>query len=93
MKQIKLTGREMAVLRAIENLGTTGEEITDRTKIEVEDLTDILGALCDAGYVEAYRPGSNFASMDPLKQEEVAAGRFEINPSYASELKKALMRY
>jgi hypothetical protein len=93
MKVIKLSGRETAVLRAIENLGSTGHEIIDRTQIHLEDLEDILSALCDVGYVEAYRPGATTPSMQAITGPEVATARFEINPSYALDLKKALMRY
>ena len=93
MKLIKLTGRETAVLRAVENLGSTGAEIYDRTQIAVADLADILGALSASGYMESYRPGSAFASMEPIEPEQVLASRFEVNPSYAQELKKALQRY
>lgn len=92
-KKIKLTGREMAVLRAIDNLGNTGSEIAEKTQIGAVDLADILSGMSDVGYVEVYKPGSNVVSMEPIKSSEVLASRFEINPSYAQELKKALVRY
>lgn len=92
MKSIKLSGREMAVLRAIETVGSTGGEIADRTQITIADLADILGALCEVGYVEGYVRGAGLMNMEAVKPEDVAAARFEINPSYALELKKALVR-
>ncbi len=92
MKLIKLSGREAAVLRAIENLGSTGAEIFDRTQIAVADLADVLNALYEIGYVEAYPPGSQVPLMEPVKESAVLTTRFEINPSYQLELKKALTR-
>jgi hypothetical protein len=93
MKKIKLSGREMAVLRAMDNLGNTGAEIMEKTQISSVDLADILAALADVGYVECYRPGSKVETMEHIKASEVMTSRFEINPSYAQELKKALQRY
>lgn len=92
MKLIKLSGREAAVLRAVENLGSTGAEIHERTQIATADLADVLSALCDAGYLEAYRGEQQLAVLDSIKAAEVLTTRFEINPSYALELKKALAR-
>jgi hypothetical protein len=90
MKVIKLSGRETAVLRAIETEGNTGAEIQKRTQISAEDLTDILNGMSDVGYVEAYKPNTNLPLMDPVKHTEVLELRFEVNPSYAQELKKAI---
>ena len=89
MKVIKLSGREVAVLRAIETEGNTGAEIQERTQIDREELTDILNGMSDVGYVEAYKPHSNLPTMDPVPYIQVLEYRFEINPSYAQELKKA----
>jgi hypothetical protein len=87
MKQIKLSGREQAVLRAIDYAtGSTGTEIFERTLIEGSDLADILNGLCDVGYVEAFPP------VDPITYLNFATTRFEINPSYALQLKMAMKR-
>lgn len=90
MKVIKLSGREIAVLRSIETTGTTAAEISERTQISADDLLDILNGMCDVGYLEAYRGDSNLPLMDPVKPLELMATRFEVNPSYALELKKAI---
>jgi hypothetical protein len=88
MKQIKLSGREQAVLRAIDYaVGSTGAELFERTQIADEDLADVINGLCDVGYVEAFPP------VDPVTALNYAATRFEINPSYALLLKEALRRY
>ena len=90
MKVIKLSGRETAVLRAIETEGNTGAEIHERTQISPEDLADILNGMSDVGYIEAYKGTANLPMMDPVKYSEVLETRFEVNPSYAQELKKAI---
>jgi hypothetical protein len=87
MKRIKLTGREQAVLRSIDYAnGSTGEEIFERTQIEPGDLADVLHALCDVGYVEC------FPNLPHITFLNYAATRFEVNPSYALELKEAMRR-
>jgi hypothetical protein len=88
MKKIKLTGRELAVMRAIDFVnGNKGAEIAERTHIEPGDLVDILNGMCDAGYME---------TMPYVERVEVAdfgAQHFDLNPSYALELKEAMRRY
>lgn len=87
MRQIKLSGREQAVVRAIDYVnGSTGGEIRERTNIEPDDLADILHGLCDAGYVEA------FPATPQITGANCTALRFETNPAYAQELKVALRR-
>jgi hypothetical protein len=87
MKQIKLSGREMAVLRAIDYaVGSTGQEIHERTNIEAIDVADILNGLCDVGYVEV------FPEVKLVTGENCAASRFEVNPSYWQQLKETMRR-
>lgn len=87
MKQIKLSGREQAVLRAIDySTGSSGAEIHAITHIAIDDLADILNGLCDVGYVEV------FPTTGRVTAELCAAARFEVNPSYALDLKAALRR-
>ena len=87
MRQIKLTGRELAVLKA---LGFTsavpGSEILNYTQMQAEDATDILNALLAAGYVESkpYR--------DQVTPTEMVTIEFEVNPGYVHELKAAMTR-
>ena len=87
MRQIKLSGREQAVIRAIDyTVGSTGAEIGARTQIEPGDLADLLHALCDVGYLEPtpYTDVITFSNHAEL--------RFEVNPAYAQELKITLRR-
>jgi DNA-binding MarR family transcriptional regulator len=87
VKKIKLSGREMAVLRAIDfAMGNTGAEIRERTQIAVEDLLDILNGLIDVGYAETLPP------RERVTEDEFATAVFEVNPSYAMELREALIR-
>jgi hypothetical protein len=87
MKEIKLSGREQAVLRAIDyTVGSTGEEIQERTQIDGSDVADVLNGLYDVGYVETFPP------VGPVTNANYAATRFEINPAYALQLKVAMKR-
>jgi hypothetical protein len=88
MRQMKLSGREQAVIRAIDYAsGSTGAEIATRTQIDGGDLADLLHSLCDIGYLEPtpYLEIINFLNY--------AATRFEVNPSYAQEIKLAMRRH
>ena len=87
MRQIKLTGREQAVIKSIDYAsGSTGSEIGARTQIEPGDLADLLHSLCDIGYLEPtpYTELITFSNHKDL--------RFEVNPAYAQELKAAMRR-
>jgi len=87
MKEIKLSGREMAVLRAIDYaVGSSGEEIRERTQIEADDVAAILNGLCDVGYVEVL-PIINLVTVG-----NYADAKFEVNPSYWQQLKEAMRR-
>jgi DNA-binding IclR family transcriptional regulator len=77
----------MGIMRSIGfGLGVTGRELQERTQIAPEDLCDVLNTLLDIGYVET-------ASM---KERVSLAGfeteTFDINPSYANDLKLAMKR-
>ena len=87
MKQLKLSGREMAVLRSIDYAsGSSGVEIREKTALDGTDVADILNSLCEIGYVEAFPP------VEPVTYLNYAETRFEINPSYALQLKEAMKR-
>lgn len=88
MKHLKLSGREMAVLRSIDYaVGSTGQEIQERTSLDGSDLVDILNGMCEVGYVEVFPPAN------PVTFLNYAESRFEINPSYALQLKESMRRY
>lgn len=87
MKQIKLTGRERTVLRHIDfATGTSGAELLGRTRLDTEDLVAVINGLMEVG----------FAQMEPYAEatdERTFRDKlFEVNPSYALELKAAMSR-
>ena len=87
MRNIKLSGREATVVRAI---GFTeqmmGAEIQDFTHMDYEDVTDTLNGLMSAGYVES------IPFYEEVQAAEMPVTAFELNPSYALQLKVALGR-
>ncbi len=87
MKVIKLTGRERTVLRAIDFAnGTPGTEILQVSKLSPEDLVDILNGLTEVGFIEP-NPYTESITVDDL-----ATHSFDVNPSYALELRKAMQK-
>ncbi len=86
-RQIKLSGRELGVMRTIGfGLGMRGSEIQERTQIDPEDLCDLLNTLLDVGYLETTTMKERIPFLDYPTE------LFEINPSYASDLKVAMRR-
>ena len=87
MKEIKLTGRERTVLRHIDfATGTPGEELLERTRLDPDDLVSTVNGLMEVGYaqMEPYADATDEATFrDKL---------FEVNPSYALELRAAMAR-
>lgn len=87
MRNIKLTGREASVVRAIGFAeAMMGAELQDHTRMEAEDLTDTLNSLISAGFVESVP----YSEEVPMADMPVTA--YELNPAYAHELKEALYR-
>jgi hypothetical protein len=85
MKQIKLTGRERSVLRVLDFAGgNTGEELLESSRMEPDDLVSVLSSLMGPGYLEA-TPFADEATVETFR-----ASRFDINPSYASEIRTAM---
>lgn len=85
MRQIKLTGREASVVKA---LGFTesklGNEIQDYTQMQFDDVTDTLNGLIAAGFVET------IPFSEEVQLAEMPVTSFELNPAYAQELKIAI---
>lgn len=86
-KAIRLSGREAGVLRSIGfGLGIPGAELSERMQMAEDELVDVLNTLLDAGYVET-------ASMrERVEVADFAKETFEVNPSYAGDLKAAMRR-
>ena len=87
MRQIKLTGREATIMRAI---GFTesmlGAEIQDLARMELEDVTDTLNSLISAGFVES------IPYSEEVQLADVSVTAFEVNPAYVHELREAMLR-
>jgi hypothetical protein len=87
MRNVKLTGREASVVRAI---GFTesmlGAEIQDYVRMESEDVADTLNSLMSAGFVES------IPYTEQVQLAEMPVTAFELNPAYSHELKRALNR-
>ena len=87
MRNIKLTGREASVVRAIGFADSMmGAEIQDYTRMELEDVTDTLNSLISAGFVES------IPFSDLVQLAEMPTLAFEINPAYVHQLKEAVLR-
>ena len=87
MRRIKLSGRELAVLKALGfATAVPGLDILDHTQMQADDATDVLNALLAAGYVESkpYR--------EQVTPTEMVTIEFEVNPGYVHELKAAMAR-
>jgi len=88
MKIMKFSGRELAVIRALDyTSGTLGAEILLKTRINEDDALDILNGLLDAGYIE-----TNPAQFSHVTPADFYNTIFEVNPAYAHELRKTLVR-
>ncbi len=88
MRKIKLSGREAAVVRCIDDTSNTpGHEIRERTHMEIEDLVDIVNAMLEAGF-----HGDTPAASERVVAEKFDATLFEINPAYAQDLRIATRR-
>jgi hypothetical protein len=85
MRQIRLSGREASVVRALGfTLSITGHELVEKTSLLPEDLADVLTGLMDGGFVEM----TPFAERaDP---ETLESSSFQVNSGYVHELKAAL---
>lgn len=86
-RQIKLNGREQALLRTIGfGLGITGAELQERMAMLPDELVDVLNTMLDSGYVEV-------ASMKPhITVEQLPTETIELNPAFTTDLKEALKR-
>jgi hypothetical protein len=87
MRNVQLSGREAAVVRAVGFAeAVLGADILDSTHMELEDASDTLNGLIAAGLVETI-PYSEQVDM-----AEMPATAFEVNPAYVHELRQAIFR-
>jgi DNA-binding MarR family transcriptional regulator len=87
MREMKLTGRERSIIRAIGlTESTSGLEIQKGTDMDPHDLIDTLNGLLAGGYIES-TPFHN-----EIEVTQISEISFEVNPAYLSELSQALCR-
>jgi len=85
MRIIRLSGREASVVRAMGFAeSATGSEIQDLTRMEPEDVTDVLNSLIAAGFVES------IPYTEQVGLSEMPVTQFEVNPAYSHQLKFAI---
>jgi hypothetical protein len=87
MREVRLSGREVAVVRALGFAESMlGAEILDITHMELEDVSDTLNGLIAAGLVET------IPYSEQIDLAEMPAIAFEVNPAYVHELRQAIAR-
>ena len=85
MRDIRLSGRERSVIRAIGfGLSVTGEYLLERTGLAPEDLADVLSGMISSGFAES------IPNLEAVVAEDLEVTEFEINPAYAHQLKEAV---
>jgi hypothetical protein len=85
MRVIRLSGREATVVRAIGFTDAAlGSDIQDSTRMEPEDVTDVVNSLIAAGFVES------IPYTEQVTLAELPVTSFEVNPAYSHQLKDAI---
>lgn len=93
MRALRLTSRERAVMRGIdETSGTLGSELLEHVHLEDTDLLDVLHGMVNAGLLETFAPGSEFPLVHDVPMEHFRTTRFELNPAFAQEIRQAMRR-
>ncbi len=87
MKKIKLNGREVDILRAIDfATGTSGAALLERLQMERGDMVEIINTMMEVGYIETVPP-SERVNPDSFNETMI-----EVNPSFVHDLKEAIVR-
>ena len=85
MRIIRLSGREATVVRAMGfSEPILGAELQDNTRMELEDVADIVNSLIAAGFVES------IPYSEQVDLAELPTMSFEVNPAYSHELRTAI---
>ena len=72
--------------------GSTGAEILENSHMDETDLPDVLNGLINSGYLEAYAPGETLPLVQEIHPENFRTVRFDFNPAYIAEIRKAARR-
>ena len=85
MRRIKLSGREISMIRIIGfGIGATGTELIETTSYDPAELVDMLNGMMNAGFVVTV------PYLLEICEDELLTTQFEINSAYAHELRKAM---
>ncbi len=85
MRRIKLSGREISLIRVLGfGIGASGEELLETTNYAPAELVDMLNGMMNAGFIVTQ------PFLLDLEEEQLRGTQFEINAAYAHELKKAM---
>ncbi len=87
MRQVKLTGREVTLVRTIGFAEPMlGSELLETTRMDPEDITDTINGLMSAGFVES------IPYCETVQVADMPVTSFEVNPAYVGELRTAMLR-
>ena len=75
-----------AIERDGEHDDGAGDDLLERTRLEAEDLVSVLNGLMEVGYAEM-NPYAEHTDEQTFRDK-----LFEVNPSYALELRAAMSR-
>jgi len=85
MRRIKLSGREIGMIRVIGfGIGASGEELLESTSYDAEELVEMINGMMNAGFIVTV------PYLLEITEEDLRTTQFEINSAYAHELRKAL---
>lgn len=85
MRRIKLSGREISLIRVIGfGVGATGNELLEATSYDLPELVDMLNGMMNAGFVVTS------PYLLEVAEELFSTTCFEINSAYAHEIRKSL---
>jgi len=87
MRKIRLTGREMSVVRALGfGTGATGKELLEVTSFEEQDLLELLFGMMNAGFVVTT------PYLLDISLEQIQEVNFEVNPAYARQIRQTMIK-
>lgn len=85
MRRIKLSGREIGMIRIIGfGIGATGEELLETSSYGEEELVDMVNGMMNAGFIVSV------PYLLEIAIEDLRTTKFEVNSAYVHELKKAM---
>ncbi|MFL6531117.1 MAG: hypothetical protein ACJ8HQ_09330 [Chthoniobacterales bacterium] len=87
MRNIKLTGRELSIVRTMGfHEAMRGVDILEQTRMDAEDVAFALNGLLSAGFVESV------PYYEEISATDLETVSFEVNPAYVGDLKTAMVR-